>query len=314
MPTHERQQRAVDQERAQPLGAVHGPRGAPQRRAARVDAAHAGGHRAHVPHPRGRHAQHHRAGPVRPPAEVDVLAQQGNPGVEPAEPLPQLAADQHAGRRHREHLGALPEPVPATQPAPVQFGRSDAGLPVPGRVGGQAGLDHEPRVGPSRVRAGRARRPTGDASAADSSVARQSGSGAQSSCSTQIQPPGSPQRSMAADTASWTAAAKPVRRSRVSTPSSTRSSPRAASLSSRGVSSSEPVSTASTCLGRGADARSVASASGNHASPSWHTSTASTGAVRSTGVLPRGPYRAMGTTCHERHPRGVTHARSYFGS
>ena len=37
------------------------------------------------------------------------------------------------------------------------------------------------------------------------------------------------------------------------------------------------------------DRRSAVSASDSHSSPSWQTSTASTGAVRNTGVVPREP-------------------------
>ena len=73
----------------------------------------------------------------------------------------------------------------------------------------------------SPVRAGRAGRPTGTVPRVRSSTPRQSGSGAQSSCSNQIQRPGSPQRVTPAATAARTAAPKPVSRSRVSTPSST---------------------------------------------------------------------------------------------
>ena len=38
-----------------------------------------------------------------PPAEVDVVAEQPQAGVEPAEPVPHVAPDEHAGRADRQH-------------------------------------------------------------------------------------------------------------------------------------------------------------------------------------------------------------------
>ena len=105
------------------------------------------------------------------------------------------------------------------------------------------------------------------------SSSRQSGSGAQSSCSSHSHAPGSPQRPTACSTASATAAAKPVSLESVMTPESTgaESGPKpsgsAASASSRGVASVDPVSTASTCRGRTVLRRNEESASGSQFSP-----------------------------------------------
>ena len=49
---------------------------------------------------------HARAGRLHPPAEVDVVAEQPQARVEPAQPVPYVAPDEHAGRADREH-GAL---------------------------------------------------------------------------------------------------------------------------------------------------------------------------------------------------------------
>ena len=46
---------------------------------------------------------HPVAGRLRPPAEVQVVAEHPEPGVEPAELIPHVAPDEHARRAHREH-------------------------------------------------------------------------------------------------------------------------------------------------------------------------------------------------------------------
>ena len=46
---------------------------------------------------------HAVAGALSPPAEVHVVAEQLEPGVEPAEPVPGVPPDQHAGGPDREH-------------------------------------------------------------------------------------------------------------------------------------------------------------------------------------------------------------------
>ena len=79
------------------------------------------------------------AGRVRPPAEVDVVAEQRQVGVEAAELVPDVAADQHARRADREHGPA------AVVLALVDLARLDPGEPPPGPVGGDARLtDHAP--------------------------------------------------------------------------------------------------------------------------------------------------------------------------
>ena len=79
------------------------------------------------------------AGRVRPPAEVDVVAEQRQVVVEAAELIPDVAADQHARRADREH-----GPVPVVL-ALVDLARLDPGEPPPGPVGGDARLaDHAP--------------------------------------------------------------------------------------------------------------------------------------------------------------------------
>jgi hypothetical protein len=140
----------------------------------------------------------------------------------------------------------------------------------------------------------------GDTSATVSNAARQSGSGAQSSCNSHSQGPGSPQRCTACVTAAPTAAPNPVPRGRVSTPSSTRAEPSAASARISGVRSVDPVSTATTCLGRSRRCRSADRAGDSQGAPSWQTSTASTGAVRSRGrgrLCGKRPLLARGRQC-----------------
>ena len=46
---------------------------------------------------------HAVAGRLDPPAEVEVVAEQPEPGVEPAELIPHVAPDEHARRAHGEH-------------------------------------------------------------------------------------------------------------------------------------------------------------------------------------------------------------------
>ena len=80
------------------------------------------------------------AGRVRPPAEVDVVAEQGQVGVEAAELVPDVAADQHARRADREHGPA------AVVLALVDLARLDPGEAPSGPVGGDARLAHHAPV------------------------------------------------------------------------------------------------------------------------------------------------------------------------
>ncbi len=79
-----------------------------------------------------------------PPAEVDVLAEQGHRRVEPADLIPHIAADQHPGAAHRQNV-----PVPVVL-ALVHFARLDAGDTSPGAVDGDASLKEHPPVGPAQ--------------------------------------------------------------------------------------------------------------------------------------------------------------------
>ena len=80
------------------------------------------------------------AGRVRPPAEVDVVAEQGQVAVEAAELVPDVAADQHARRADRQH-----GPV-AVVLALVDLARLDPGEAPPRPVGGDARLTHHAPV------------------------------------------------------------------------------------------------------------------------------------------------------------------------
>ena len=81
------------------------------------------------------------AGRVRPPAEVDVVAEQGQVGIEAAELVPDVAADQHAGRADGQHGPA------AVVLALIDLARLDPGQAPPRPVGGDARLAHHAPVG-----------------------------------------------------------------------------------------------------------------------------------------------------------------------
>jgi hypothetical protein len=74
------------------------------------------------------------AGRLDPPAEVQVVAEKPEPGVEPAELIPHIAPDEHAGRAHGEH--GLVVVVLAL----VDLARLDAGDPAARPVDGDARL------------------------------------------------------------------------------------------------------------------------------------------------------------------------------
>ena len=81
------------------------------------------------------------AGGVHPPAEVDVVAHQGQVGVESADLVPDVAADQHARRTHRQH-----RPV-AVVLALVDLAGLDPGETPSRPVDGDARLAQHPPVG-----------------------------------------------------------------------------------------------------------------------------------------------------------------------
>ena len=80
-------------------------------------------------------------GGVRPPAQVDVVAHQGQVGVESAELVPDVAADQHARRAHGQH-----RPV-AVVLALVDLAGLDPGGTPSRPVHGDARLAQHPPVG-----------------------------------------------------------------------------------------------------------------------------------------------------------------------
>ena len=80
------------------------------------------------------------AGRVRPPAEVDVVAEQGQVAVEAVELVPDVAADQHACRADRQHGPA------AVMLALVDLARLDPGEAPSRPVGGDARLAHHAPV------------------------------------------------------------------------------------------------------------------------------------------------------------------------
>src|SRR5699024_11918900 len=100
---------------------------------------------------RSRHVQYEVPVSVRPPAEVDVLGEQGQLTIVTAELLPERTADQGTGARHREHLGGLLGqylrgllvnrglPVPG-----LRVGHHPT--PVPRRVRGNTRVDNQPRI------------------------------------------------------------------------------------------------------------------------------------------------------------------------
>ena len=94
-----------------------------------------------VIHHRAGHHPHLVAGRVNPPAEVDVVTEQRQVAVEPANLVPHIAADQHAGRAHRQH-----RPV-AVVLALVDLARLDPAEATPGAVGGDARLAQHAPVG-----------------------------------------------------------------------------------------------------------------------------------------------------------------------
>jgi hypothetical protein len=83
---------------------------------------------------------HTGSGRLNPPAEVDVVAEQPEVGIEPAEPVPYVAPDEHAGRAHREH-GALVVVL-----ALVDLAGIDAGDAAACPVDGHADLTERPPV------------------------------------------------------------------------------------------------------------------------------------------------------------------------
>ncbi len=119
---------------------------------------------------------------MRAPAEIDVVAAQRQVGVEAAELVPDVAADQHA-RGADGHRGAVSVVLALIDLTELDSGDAAAG-PVDGdappRLQARAG-----RTGPLSFEAEDRRRPA-RRPAALSSSSRASGAGSQSSCSSQI--------------------------------------------------------------------------------------------------------------------------------
>ena len=121
------------------------------------------------------------AGQVGPPAEVDVVAEQRQLRVEPAEALPHVAADEHAGAADGEHR---PDVVVL---ALVLLARLEPGLAAAGPGDRHADLEQLAAVGEvAHLRADDAD-PVVLGRRAASSASSASGAGTQSSWSTQSQ-------------------------------------------------------------------------------------------------------------------------------
>ena len=109
-----------------------------------------GGRRLPPPPGRGLHVVDDRVGdhahPVArgldAPAEVDVLPVEQHAGIEAAHLVPHVAADQHPGAAHGEHI-----PVAVVLPL-VDLARLDPGDPAPGAVDADPGLEQDVPVGP----------------------------------------------------------------------------------------------------------------------------------------------------------------------
>ena len=82
------------------------------------------------------------AGEVRPPAEVEVVTEKWQPGVESAERIPDVAADERPRRTDGKDIA---DGVVLTL---VELPAFQAGLPSPGRVDGVADLHDDPGVVP----------------------------------------------------------------------------------------------------------------------------------------------------------------------
>ena len=112
-----------------------------------------GGHLAVVDHRVGYHPDL-VARRARPPAEVDVITEQGQVRVEAAHLIPDVSAHQHAGRADRQHW-----PV-AIVLALVELTGFDPGVTPTGPVGGDARLaQHAPVRQIPQLRAEHRRRP-----------------------------------------------------------------------------------------------------------------------------------------------------------
>jgi hypothetical protein len=107
-----------------------------------------GGGSARVAHPRGRYDDHPVSCGVDPPAEVEVVAEDRQLGVQAAQVVPHLPPDQRAGRAHGQDVPR------AVVLALVVLAPLEAGHPVAGGVGGQTDLGQHPGVVPvDRLRA-----------------------------------------------------------------------------------------------------------------------------------------------------------------
>ncbi len=82
-------------------------------------------------------------GEVRPPAEVEVVAEKREGSVESAERVPGIAPHQHAGRAHREH------PAHAIVLAMVEFALLEARLPASAAIDGDADFEQHPPIVPT---------------------------------------------------------------------------------------------------------------------------------------------------------------------
>jgi len=107
---------------------------------------------------RVRYHLHAVAGSLHAPAEVEVVPEQPQPGVEAAEPVPHIPPDQHAGRTDREHravvvvlaLVDLAGLDPGDTAARAVNGDTDLAQHAPVLPIKDLGADHHDRTVPAR--------------------------------------------------------------------------------------------------------------------------------------------------------------------
>src|SRR5437763_11762060 len=88
----------------------------------------------------GRRNDHTAPGGIDPPAEIDVVAEHRPGPIEPAESVPDLAPDEHAGSANCQHVADV---VVLTL---VELTRLETRLAMPGRVDRESDLNKSPAV------------------------------------------------------------------------------------------------------------------------------------------------------------------------
>ncbi len=97
-----------------------------------------------MPHPRVGNPTDAVPVQVDPPTQVDIRAARAA-RVETVELLEDVAPHQRTGRRHRQRPGRRGY---VTGQRRVQFELPDAGLPMPGGIGAQTRVHHQPGIRP----------------------------------------------------------------------------------------------------------------------------------------------------------------------